>query len=124
VSARRVVDLDFDEIERWFEARNHKMPHKYFFPKIGFIVDNIAAGFIYMTDSNVGIIDVYISNPSIDGLVRGHALDEITQELIKSAQFYGLKLIKCDTKLEKVKNRALSFGFKHIGAYESFILEL
>lgn len=119
-----MLDLDFDDIRTWFEARDSQMPERSLFPRIGFIISGIAAGFIYFTDSDVAIIDGYISNPNTDSKTRSDALNEITQSLIKYAQFQKIKLIKCDTQLEAIKRRALDFGFKHLGTYESFSLEL
>jgi hypothetical protein len=122
--ARRVVELDFDEIEKWCEARGGRLPDKSLFPRTGFIIDGIAAGFVYFTDSAVAIIDCYLSNPKTDPKTRSDALNEITSSLIKSAQFHKCSVIKCDTKLEAIKKRATDFGFKSVGTYESFILEL
>lgn len=124
VLARRVLDLDFDEIGKWMELRGQKMPHRDLFPKIGFIVCNVATGFIYFTDSKIAIIDCYYSNPNSDALERNEALDKITDELIKSAIFHNIRMIKCDSTHEAIKRRALKFGFKNIGMTESFILEL
>lgn len=122
--ARRVLELDFDEIEKWFDKHHLKMPAKGLFPRIGFIVNGVAAGFIYSTDSLVSIIDCYISNPHIDAQTRDKALNAITDELIKSAKSHGCKIIKCDTKLESIKHRALAHGFKSLGAHESLSMEI
>lgn len=122
--ARRFLELDFDEVEKWFVRRNQPMPDKSLFPKVGFIVDGIAAGFIYFTDSFVAIIDCYISNSDSDSKMRSDALDIITKSLINMARFHKCKVIKCDTQLESVKQRALQHGFKSLGTYESFSINL
>lgn len=124
MSVRRIVDLDFDEIKRWFGMREFRFPDKSIFPKTGFIVDGVAAGFIYFTDSSVAIIDFYISNPDTDPDTRSDALNAVTEALIKSAIFNRCKIIKCDTKLEAVRQRALDHGFDALGTYESFMMEI
>lgn len=124
LSARRVLDLDFDEISRWFDVRGKTMPHRSLFPSTGFIVNGIAAGFVYFTDSNVAIIEGYISNPHVDSKTRSNALDIITAELLMKAKSSGYKLLKCDTQLEAIKIRAKKHGFKPVGSYESFVLEI
>lgn len=121
---RRILELDFDEIEKWFRAREMPVPERSLFPKIGFIVDNIAAGFIYFTDSSVAIIDCYISNPKSDKRNRDEALRAITGALITTAKFHKVKLLKCDTSLDAVKIRAEASGFKRIGAFDSFTMEI
>ncbi len=100
------------------------MPQKSLFPKNGFIIDGEAAGFIYLTDSPVAIIDCYISNPDTDSKTRSDALNAITISLIKCARFHRYKIVKCDTKLEAIKKRAVDSGFKPIGLHESFAMEI
>lgn len=121
---RRILDLDFDEIEKWFEMRSMTMPNRSLFPKVGFIVNKIAAGFIYFTDSSVAIIDCYISNPSSNAKERNEALDAITGALITVGKQHNIKLLKCDTQVDAIKIRAESAGFKRIGAFDSFKMEL
>jgi len=124
VLARRVAELDFDEIGKWFEVRGKKMPDTRFFPKVGFIVPDIACGFLYYTDSAIGIIDCYMSNPASDPEKRNDALNQITDKLIENAVFHKCRMIKCDTQLDVISKRAKTFGFKSVGFFESFILEL
>lgn len=121
---RRVLDLDFDEIEKWFEARDMHMPPKSLFPKTGFIVEGVAAGFIYFTDSKVAILDCYISNKDADKQLRADAINRITYVLIKLADFHHCKLVKCDTKIGTIKEWAYKYKFKSTGIYESFVLEI
>lgn len=124
MSARLVIDLDFDELGRWYLARWGSVPHKSLFPPIGFIVEGIAAGFLYLTDSSIAIIDGYISNPETDSKTRSDALNAITEALIGFAKSHGVKRLKCDSQSEAIKKRALSHGFTLVGVYDSFTLEL
>lgn len=123
-SVRRVLELDFYEIEDWFALRETKMPPIPTFPAVGFIMEGVAAGFIYLTDSTVAIIDCYISNPKSNMDLRNYALDLITEELIKVARFHKCRLVKCDTKLEAVKQRAKKHGLISLGEFESFAMEI
>lgn len=122
--ARRIVDLDFDAISIWFENRLLPIPDRSLFPPTGFIVDGIAAGFLYFTDSRIGIIDCYISNPHTEAKTRSDALDMITDALIAKAKAHGCRLVKCDSKIEATKKRAISSGFKPIGSYEAFVMTI
>jgi hypothetical protein len=124
VLARRVVDLDFDQIGTWFSMREMRLPDRSLFPATGFIISGIAAGFIYYTDSAVALIDCYISNPDTDPQDRSEAIDAITDALIQSAKFHRCKMIKCDTQLDTIKKRALALGFKGIGEHDNFVMEL
>lgn len=124
MSARLVIDLDFDELGRWYLARWGSVPHKSLFPPIGFIVEGIAAGFLYLTDSSIAIIDGYISNPETDSKTRSDALNAITEALIGFAKNRGIMRLKCATQSEAIKKRAESHGFKCIGTYTTLILEI
>lgn len=121
--ARRVTSRDFVDICFWFCARGLNPPDESLFAPTGFIVDNIAAGFVYFTDAPIAIIDGYISNPNVDSKTRSNALDEITKALIKAASERQKHVIKCDSKLEAIKQRASKHGFKYSGSYASFRLE-
>lgn len=116
--------MDFKDISNWFSWRKQLIPSRSIFPANGFIVDNIAAGFVYFTDSQIAIIDCYVSNPESDAKTRDIALDKITDALILCAVASGHNIIKCDTQKEAIKIRAKKHGFRPIGSYESFILEL
>lgn len=100
------------------------MPNRSLFPVTGFIVEKVAAGFLYITDSSVSIIDCYISNPKADLKSRSNALDAITRALITCAKEYDTKVLKCDTQLEAIKSRAVKHGFKPVGSFDAFAMEL
>lgn len=115
---------DFDQLEKWFKYRNLYMNDVCFFPPTGFIYPGVAAGFLYTTDSAIGIIDSFISNPYSNGKERDKALNGITECLLGAARQKGCKLVKCDTQLEAIETRAKRFGFKYNGLYCSLSLEL
>ena len=94
------------------------------FPKNGFIVDDVAAGFVYLTDSTVAILDCYISNPDSPPEARSQALDAITEKLIDVAMRSRCHLIKCESQIEAIKTRALKFGFRSVGAHEMFAKDI
>lgn len=121
---RAVNENDFKDISYWACQRGIALEPSSFFPKHGFIVQAVAAGFIYLTDSNLAIIDCYVANPRSEKSVRNEALDLITRELIKTAKELGYTIIKCDTQIDAVKERAKHHGFKSIGMFESFSMEI
>ncbi len=122
--ASRVLDLDFDEIEKWHDLHGQKLHDRAFFPRIGFIVRGLAAGFIYFTDSKVVILDGFISNPKADAKTRDEALNAVGRALIECARFHECRIIKADTQLDAIKKRIINFGGRSIGTYEAFILEI
>lgn len=91
---------------------------------IGLIIDDIACGFLYTTNSKLGILEAFISNPYSDKNDRDLALNRITLDLIDIAKSKGIKVLKCDTKIDAIVNRAIKFGFVNIGQFKTLIKEI
>lgn len=123
MSVRAVVEKDFEQITYWANLRGILLQDGVF-PSHGLIEPNVAAGFLYCTDSCVAVLDCYISNPESDSHSRDLALDEITKGLIKIAKSMGYTEIKCDTQLSAIKTRAIKHGFKSLGQFELFVMEI
>lgn len=121
---RRFLTEDFKQISEWMSERSLGVPRGTRLSSTGIIVDNVAAGFLYVTNSEVAIIDCFISNPKADKIDRGNALDEITEALLKLALRYGARIVKCDSQLPSIQERALRHGFTESGTYSSFSKEL
>lgn len=108
-------EADFDQISGWYTDRSLPTPKRTQIPKTGFIVDDVAAGFVYMTDSSVCILDSFISNPESEDTERDTALNDITMHLIGYAKACGCDLAICSTGSPAVGVRAENFGFKKLG---------
>lgn len=115
---------DFELIKPWYEARGLEMPNRKLYPTTGGIVDGVAAGFLLLTDSCLGIIDGYISNPDTRRVDRYEALIGITNHLISQAHVMGCTVVKCDSKIPSIKRLAEFLGASITGEYTSFQKEL
>lgn len=92
-------------------------------PSYGLVVENVAMGFLILTDCNVGILDFFITHPLSEKKIRDDALDEIVNGLLKHGSELGLKNFKADTQIKAIKLRAEKFGFEYIGDYSNFFLK-
>jgi hypothetical protein len=124
VDPRMFQPKDYSQIERWGCARDVAPPPIGLLSDLGLIVDDVAAGFLYITNSDICFLEGFITNPEADKNDRHEALNGITLELINLAKEAGCKLIKCDTRLDKIVTRAKDFGFVELGQYKTFIREL
>jgi hypothetical protein len=115
---------DYEQITRWYKRRALVSPVPGYLPKTGFIVDDIAAGFLYLTDSRLGILDCFISNPTSEQDERDAALNLITKSLLTAAVNLECKAIKADTQSRAIAKRAMNHGFKYVGDFSAFIREL
>lgn len=106
------MKLDWGQMASWYEDWGLDVPEKEFFPETGYVVDEVAAGFLYKTDSGLAMVESYISNPHISKELRGKALDSITEMLIDSARICGFKFVMAVSSIEAIINRAVIHGFK------------
>jgi hypothetical protein len=120
MNATPVVRGDFKDIEQWFIARNLAMPEPWAFSTIGLIVEDVAAGWLYVTNSGCAMLDCYISNPKADHSSRKQALKQITKGLMKMAKNHGAQMILCNTKIDAIGELAESFGFRSDGVNSMF----
>ena len=111
---------DYADISRWCALRDVAPPPEWALPENGFFSPDLAAGFLILTDTKVGIIDFYISNPLADKVMKSRALDRITQKLLEIAKDNDLKMVICSTKNEAIKKRALRNGFREGETFTSF----
>lgn len=121
---RRYEDKDYESICWWFKLRNMKCLDRSSLPKCGFIAENVACGFLYKTDSDIGILECYISNPDASTLERTTALNRITVLLLGHAAFEGIKHVKYNTNLNVVRQMAKTHGFRFVGDYSSYFKEI
>lgn len=121
---RYYEDKDFEMVKGWYEKRGLRLDDRNVLPGVGFIVDNVGAGFIYLTDSSIAFIEGYITNKDADRGTRDMALDVISECLIAHAIVAGYKYIKCETKKAAIVGRAKRFGFKVLGETVSLMKEV
>jgi hypothetical protein len=115
---------DYKTLAHWCARRDIEAPPEWVFPATGYIVDEIAAGFLVFMNNEMAMIDFFISNPLSDKKERDKALDKISKALIARAKDAGIKMLICTTQKEAVKKRALFHDFKYQGEFSAFRLEL
>jgi hypothetical protein len=114
MEARPFELFDYPMISQWYLAQMEPCPPLDLLPKNGFIVEDICAGFLYLTDSRLGIIDLYISNPEISKDYRDKALNLVTLEIIDKAKEYNCRVLIATSNIAAVKRRTELHGFKYV----------
>lgn len=113
----RVVDksVDYDAIKRWIVDRNAddvSLPPVEHIPENGWIVDDTAAIFLYDTDSEVAVLDYFVSNPQALEADRLKACDLLIVEAVKKAKELGKTVLYGHTAIHKVIALGFRYGFK------------
>lgn len=95
----------------WFQHDWPTLPREAL-PKTGFIVDGLAAGFLYKTDSTFAILEFIVGNPEANKEKRRQAIDLVVKELLNEAKNDGFKLIFSSISHPNLKKIYLNNGFK------------
>jgi hypothetical protein len=107
--ARRFEPKDFDQVNAWAkEWGSSYEPDQ--LPAIGYIVDGIAAYFLYQTDSKCCWLENLIAKKDIEYHVRDKALSLIIDEILDEAKRLGFKVAYASTSRYQVALRAKKYG--------------
>lgn len=115
---------NYIEICGWYFKREKIPIPFYLLPKNGFIVSGVAAGFLYKTDSKLGLIENFVTNPNACSDDRNKALNLIIDSIIELCFRYKIKSLIGTTKHENLLNRSLNKGFKNLGSYNVVCKEI
>lgn len=121
---RRFILEDIPTVNAWYLSRGMFPLNEHMFPDVGFIVENVGAGFLYQTDSSLCFMDGYISSPATTRDERAAAFEKISQALIRTAKDHGFKEILAYTKNPGVKKMCDRFTFELKGQYDLYVKEV
>lgn len=115
---------DLDEVNAWHAC--HGMPTLLpaAIPNLGFITPGVAAGFLYETDSNICLIEGFVSRPGCGPKARHHALNEITDALLSTATERCFEHAIAICRNSAIEKRAARHGFRPLGRYAVYGKEL
>src|ERR1044072_570229 len=98
-------ESDFPQIKAWGEEWGADYNADQF-PTVGFIVDGVAAYFLYSTDSTVCWLENMIAKRGIDERTRESALNLIIDAIINEARELGFEVANATTNNVMVAKRA------------------
>lgn len=116
---RRFDNADVELLNGWLDG--HGKPANLTeneLPAVGLIVDDVAAGFLYVTDSSVAFLENFVSNPKAPKRKVREAVDEIIKRLMIFAHEAGISRLVGLTTRKSMAKRAQAAGFQPTpGAY-------
>lgn len=110
MTARLVEANDLANIKQWALTGWDTEYSEDLFPAMGLIVDDIAAVFIYRTDSKVCFIENMVSNREACPVEKDRALDVLLKDAFSMAKDLGFKVAYATTNNPKVISRAIHHG--------------
>jgi hypothetical protein len=110
---------DLAELNSWYRARGDQPISIELLPPTGFIEPGVAAGFLYLTNSSLALIEGFVSNPAASSEARHQALSAITAAILDLAETRSASVVAFIAD-ESIKARAVKAGLKHIQDYGLF----
>lgn len=111
---------DLDEINEWYEKRELPKFVKALCPKLGFIIHGVAAVFVYLTDSEIAIIEGLVSNPEFEKGARRDCIRRLVDHAYLEAKKQR-SLVVVIIKNGWVQELAKNTGYKSLGKHEVLI---
>lgn len=124
MEVRKYKNTDYYTLSYWWDKHGQNYPELETLPDSGYIVDNIAACFVYKTNSNLAMIEFLISNPESNKEERNQAIDLVIDACINDAKESGYKVIYnvVDLKKPHVVKRFTDRGFETINDNEMKVI--
>ena len=114
----------FHLIDQWHKKRKAKMPDPSNYSDLGFLVDGRVAGWLYITNSNIAMIEGIISDPDTVPSLRRQSVKKLMAILIETADHLGFKNVIGITEHPKMMETAQLFGFREAKGFKIMCLPL
>ncbi len=115
------LSLDLPDLNAWYAARGEPGWTADMVPPTGYIEPGVAAGFLFITNTTIALMEGMVTNPRADPAARDRALDEIAHLLLAEARQapFGatIRQVYLFTQIGAIERRALKHGFIKTGQY-------
>lgn len=117
MEARLIDKSDHSNLKEWYHKHNLDAPPEQYYPSWGLIVEGVAAGFLFATDTALCMLDGYITNPEATSVDRNKAIALITGELLEISKEQGFQRVMVFSKEDSIIKRAKNLKFTDKGSY-------
>jgi hypothetical protein len=100
------------EVRKWLTKHNFPLPPENILPTTGFIIEDLACGFLYSSNSRLGWIEWVFSNPEKTQSERSEALDILFLLLETTAKELKIEVLFSSSKISAYSDILLRNGFK------------
>ncbi len=121
---RDYEQADYPLLVGWWEAQKFPPPPKEFLPITGYISNNAAAGFLYLTNSPLVWMEWVVADPKADKALRHSSVNEVIEHICKQAAKVGGKIVFTSTSLWPFIERLKKAGFKVGDANTSHLMRV
>jgi hypothetical protein len=108
-------ELHLGEVQRWAINQGVEPMAPDSLPAAGVIEPGVAVGWLYQTDSKVGFLEQFVTNPEAPGRARLAAVDAIASALMAQAKGLGITKVVAMTRHRSIGRIAIRHGFTYAG---------
>jgi hypothetical protein len=117
----RAVDLqkDYEKVANWWIDYGRPPVPARFLPDTGFIIDDLAACWVYKTNSIVVCLEPMIGNPNANKTLRGQAVNRLFETVVKYSKEIGAEAVVALSAHPTLPAVAAQHGFTKIDSGQS-----
>lgn len=119
---RKIGSKDFPLIVSWYKKHKQRVPDPRALSNTGFIADERVAGWIFLTNSNIALIEGIISDPDSIPSLRRESLNKLIGFMIDFCIASGYTQIIGITKHPRIEFIGKKYGFKTLPSHKVLYL--
>lgn len=104
-------EKDYPILHSWWTRHGWTPVAFEMLPKIGYIVNDVCAGFLYVSDSKLCHLEWLVSDPESEKTKRSDSLNILIDTLCLTAKEYGCKFVFTTSNNEVLIKRLQNRGF-------------
>lgn len=105
-------DKHHEMVSKWLEKHSFPLPPKDYLPSVGFVVNDTACGFLYISNSKLGWIEWVFADPLKSLEERQRALDTLFALLYLKAQEFEIEALFSSSSIPAYEAVLTRNGFK------------
>ncbi len=109
------------DAQLWLSLRGKKPWPLAMFDAPGFVVEGVAAVWLYATPP-FALIEALVANPDVAPSYRNDALDAVVTAALAEAERQGVRVVYSTTTIDAVRERAERLGFETIHQNAALII--
>lgn len=110
------------KVQEWAEGHGVRLDADTL-PSIGYLANDAAAGWLFLTDSRIGLMESFVTNPKAPLRLRRSSLDEVGAAIIEKAHALGITRLITMTPHRALGSMAIRRGFTYLGPMHVLTLE-
>lgn len=112
----------YKDVSTWWNTHKWPVIPLAMLPPTGFVIEGVCAGWLYLTDSPIALLEWVVANPNTPVDERGQGLDALVARLKEEAKARGKSFVFMTAKNERLINRLEKHGFQRTDEHMTNLL--